>query len=179
MFFQVLLAIILAKYKGYRVTKALKRAPFYPFYVMEIIYVIFQVSIFLNCYYFVPYASILKSTTMYVLLIPIFVYKLYLPAIAGSGFIAVGTIMNKLVINANGGKMPVYPTLSKYTGYFTEEMIKHSSLHSLGGPDTKLKLLSDYIDVGYSVLSIGDLFIHMFIFIVFFYGIKAVTNTSN
>ncbi|MDD2361827.1 MAG: DUF5317 family protein [Oscillospiraceae bacterium] len=178
MVFQVLFAVALAKYKGYNAAKALKKAPFYPFYVMEIIYIIFQITIFLKCYTFVPYASIFKSVTLYSLLIPIFVYKLYLPAIAGSGLIAVGSILNKLVIHANGGKMPVYPTLSKYTGYVTEEMIKHSSLHSLGGPDTKLKLLSDYIDVGYSILSIGDLFIHLFIFIVFFYGIKAVNKPN-
>ncbi len=179
MIFQVLMAVIVAKIRKLEVLKALIKPVFYPFYIVELVYIFFQINVFLGNYQFVSYASILKTATLYSLLIPIFVYKLYLPALAGSGFIFVGSILNEMVKHANGGKMPVYPTLSRLTGYFKEGMLDNSSLHIIGTPDSHYKFLSDYIDVGYSILSIGDLFVHSFVFIVFYYGIKAVTRMLN
>jgi hypothetical protein len=178
MLFQVLLAIIVAKLKGYRIWKALVKPAFYPFYIVEITHIIFQVNIFLQNYSVISYAPYLKTASLYTLLLPIFVYKLYLPALAGSGFIITGTVLNEIVKHANGGKMPVYPTLSRLTGYYRDGMLENSPLHVLINSETKLKILSDYIDVGYSILSIGDLFIHFFVCIVFFYGIKAISKKS-
>ena len=91
--------------------------------------------------------------------------------------IITGTVLNEIVKHANGGKMPVYPTL-RLTGYYRDGMLENSPLHVLINSETKLKILSDYIDVGYSILSIGDLFIHFFVCIVFFYGIKAISKKS-
>lgn len=172
MIFQVFFAGIAAKMKGYHVCKALAKPVFYPFYAVELVYIIFQINLFLGDYSFISYASALKTASLYTLLIPIFIYKLYVPALAGSGFIITGTALNELVKHFNGGKMPVYPTLSRVTGYFSNAALQNSPLHMLGGSDTKLKFLSDYIDVGYSVLSIGDLLVHMFVLIIFYYGIK-------
>ena len=90
-----------------------------------------------------------------------------------------GSILNELVKHANGGKMPVFPTLSRLTGYFNEEAIASSSLHVLGNSETKLKFLCDYIDIGYSILSIGDLLIHFFTFIIFFFVMKTVTKQND
>ena len=177
MIFQVLLAVILGKHKKYHVGKALTRVSFYPFYLVEIIYIAMQICVFFKNYDCIRYAPVLKSAILYTLLIPIFVYKLYIPALAGSGLIVVGTVLNKIVISANGGKMPVYPTLSKLTGYFSEEMLKNSPIHTLGGSATRFKILSDYIDIGYSVLSIGDLLIHFFAFIVFYYTMKSIARS--
>lgn len=178
MIFQVLFAGIIAKIKGYRVCKALASPAFYPFYAVELIYLIFQIALFLGNYTFLSYASVLKTASLYALLIPILLYKLYVPALAGSGFIITGTVLNELVKHFNGGKMPVYPTLSRVTGYFSDAALQHSPLHMLGDSHTKLKILSDYIDVGYSVLSIGDLFVHMFTLIIFYYGIKTLSQKS-
>ena len=71
--------------------------------------------------------------------------------------------------------MPVYPTLSYLTGYVTPESFGSiDSLHILGNAETKLKVLTDYIDYGYSILSIGDVIIHLFVCFMLFYLIKAV-----
>lgn len=176
MIFQVFFAVIIGRIKGYHVWKALANPAFYPFYVVELIYIVFQANVLLGNYSFISYASVLKTASLYVLLIPIFVHKLYVPALVGSGFIVTGTVLNEIVKYVNSGKMPVYPTLSRVTGYFSDAALRNSSLHTLGGPDTKLTFLSDYIDVGYSVLSIGDLFVHMFTLIIFYYGIKTISQ---
>lgn len=175
MFFQVLLAIIVGKLKKYRVGQALLNKYFLPFYIAELIYIIYQINIFCGNYFFIPYGPYLKNATLVTLLIPIYIYKLYLPAFAGSGCIVAGSLLNKLVIFANDGKMPVYASVSRLTGYFSEAAFaKVDSTHVIGSANTKLKILSDFIDLGYCVISIGDILIHLFVFIIFYYSIKAV-----
>ncbi|GAA0727765.1 hypothetical protein GCM10008905_25750 [Clostridium malenominatum] len=69
--------------------------------------------------------------------------------------------------------MPVFPTLSYLTGYATPDAFsKVDDIHVLGNSSTKLKFLTDIIDVGYSILSIGDIFIRVFVFIIIFNTIK-------
>ena len=71
--------------------------------------------------------------------------------------------------------MPVYPTLSYLTGYIRPELFSlPGSLHVLGGEGTKLAFLSDYIDYGYCILSVGDVFIHLYACIMLYALIKAV-----
>ena len=48
------------------------------------------------------------------------------------------------------------------------------ALHVLGNAETKVKFLTDYIDYGYSILSVGDVFIHLFFCIMLYSLIKAV-----
>jgi hypothetical protein len=50
------------------------------------------------------------------------------------------------------------------------------NLHVLGGEATKLKYLTDYLDVGYSILSPGDVLIHLFFCIMLYSLIKAVND---
>jgi len=111
---------------------------------------------------------------MLLYIIPILRRKLFKPGVIGSCFILTGTFLNKIAIAANGGKMPIYPTFSKITGYYNPEMFSsHAGIHILGTSSTHLKILCDYIDVGYSILSIGDLFIRAFTAIILFYTIKS------
>ena len=177
MILQVVFAVIAGKLKGYRVGHALTRKSFIPFYIIELVHIFFQLNAIFGNYAFVRYAPILKSASLYSLLIPVSVYKLYIPALAGSGFIVLGSILNELVKHANGGKCR-FPHLSRLTGYFNEERLP-SSLHVLGNSETKLKFLCDYIDIGYSILSIGDLLIHFFTFIIFFFVMKTVTKQND
>lgn len=173
MIFQVLLAVLVARLKGYPVGKTLAHYAFYPFYAVELLYILFQVNIFLSNFSFIAFAPYLKSASLYALLLPIFLFKLYKPALAGSGCIVAGTLLNNWVISANGGRMPVYPTLSYLTGYFSKAALENDTRHVLGSSATKLKILTDYIDVGFSVLSIGDVLIHVFVFIIFFFSMKS------
>jgi hypothetical protein len=89
-------------------------------------------------------------------------------------------MLNKFVIRANNGKMPVFPTLSYFTGYAKpDSFIKVNDIHVLGDSSTKFKFLTDIIDVGYSIMSIGDIFIRFFVFIIIFNTIKYIDTIKN
>lgn len=169
----ILIAIIIAKVKGYKLKPMLKCWPLYPIVIFELLYIILQIDMFAGTYNFVGIAPVYKTIYMYLFLIPIFIYGLYMQGLIGSIFIFIGTLLNKIVIYANGGKMPVYPKISYYTGYIKTDILSTiSDLHVIGNSETKLKFLSDIIDVGYSVLSIGDVFIRIFVGIIIFQTIK-------
>jgi hypothetical protein len=69
--------------------------------------------------------------------------------------------------------MPAFPTLSYLTGYVKQDVFtKVNDIHALGSSATKLKFLTDVIDIGYSIMSIGDVFIRVFAFIIIFSAIK-------
>lgn len=177
MFIYMLLAALFAKIKGYRIKPILRDCSLYPLVVAEIIYIILQVNIFLGNYSYIQYASIFKTLYLYTLIIPILVHKLYKPGIYGSVLTIVGSMLNKFVMSQNGGKMPVFASLSKITGYFDEIAINTvDKIHVIGNEATKYKFLTDFIDVGYSVLSIGDVLIHSFIFIIVYNVIKEVNK---
>ncbi|MDF2588688.1 MAG: hypothetical protein K0S41_2529 [Anaerocolumna sp.] len=178
MFFFILFALLCAKLKGYRIKPILKAYSLYPFVVIQVLYLFLQVNVFLGNYNYIKYASIFKSVYLYTLILPLFVYKLYKSSLYGSAFIIIGTILNRFVMHQNGGKMPVFASLSKFTGYYNESAILTlDNIHIIGDDTTKYKFLTDFIDVGYSVLSIGDLFIHSFAFIVIYNVIKAINNS--
>jgi hypothetical protein len=108
------------------------------------------------------------------------VYKLYKPGFYGSACIIIGTILNKFVMSQNGGKMPVFASLSKLTGYYDESVFQTiDNVHIVGGETTKYKFLTDFIDIGFSVLSIGDVLIHAFAFIVIYSVIREIMKRQN
>ena len=161
----VLLALLLAKCRGYRIAPFWKSVWFYPVFAVDLFSVFLQVQIFLHNDAFLPVAGVLKNGYM----------VLYKPGMIGAGCIVAGTVMNKIVMAANGGKMPAFPTLSLRTGYFDPALLEApGSIHCLGTEATRLKFLTDYIDIGYSVLSIGDLFIRAFVVLIVFYAVKAM-----
>lgn len=180
--------MIVAKIKKLKLSVLLKAYALFPFFCVEIVYWCFQISIFTGSYSTLAYSNYVKNAFLFLLIIPIIFYQLYKPALIGSGFIMVGTGLNELVIRANGGQMPVFPTLSRHIGYVNESIIGSGSdtLHSMGAQETKFKFLTDYIDIGFSILSVGDLFIRSFVFIIIFYTIKhlnekyfSVSNVKN
>jgi hypothetical protein len=171
----VISAIILAKCKHYKIRYLFFTWSFYPILLSQCILIFFQISIFDGKYYFIQFASIIKTAIILSFIFPLFVFKLYKPALIGSGFIFFGTFLNKFIITQNNGKMPVFPSLSYLTGYAKPNMFGSvDAIHVLGNEAVKYKILTDYIDLGYSILSPGDVFIHLFIFIMLYYTIKAV-----
>ena len=174
----ILLALLFAKIKKLKLSVLLKAYALFPFFCVEIVYWCFQISIFSGNYATIAYSNYVKSAFLYLMLIPIIMYRLYKPALVGSLFILTGTGLNKLVIHANGGYMPVYPTVSKWIGYVNEGVVGKGSdtLHCMGTQATRLKFLTDYIDIGFSVLSVGDLFIRSFVFIILYFTIKALNE---
>ncbi len=175
MILNLLLAIILAKVKGYRIISLRKAYSLYPFAIIELFYLFLQINVLLRNYTFIPYTAIINSIYLYTLLLPMLAYRLYKPGIMGSVLIVIGTSLNQFVMSQNGGKMPVYATLTKITGYYDASAIQVADrIHIIGDANTKYKFLTDFIDVGFSVLSIGDILIHCFITIIIYYVIKEI-----
>ena len=175
----ILLALIFAKIKGYKVRPLFKTWAIYPLLAFVIMYLILEVMLFQGNYTFIKYASTFHYLYLLTFLILIIKYKLNISAIIGSIFIFIGSALNNIVIAANNGKMPVFPTLSYLTGYAKpDSFMKVNDIHILGSGVTKLKFLTDIIDVGYSVMSIGDVCIRVFAFIIIFNTIKAINKTK-
>ncbi len=175
----VLLALIIAKLKRYKLKPLLKDWAIYPPLIFTLFYLILQGTIFLGFYGFIKYASLLETLYILTFLPLIFKYELYKSALLGSICIFVGTALNKLAMAANGGKMPVFPTLSYVTGYAKQDSFeKANDIHILGSSSTKVKFLTDYLDLGYSILSIGDVFIRIFTFIIIYDSIKYINKVK-
>lgn len=175
----ILLAMLAAKIKGYNLKPLFKDWAVYPIAFFTLFYVFLQISIFCGYYNFIKYASLFETLYIFTFIPLIFKYELYKSALAGSSCIFAGTALNKSAIAANGGRMPVFPTFSYITGYAKpESFLKVNDIHILGSNVTKLKFLTDYIDLGYSILSIGDVFIRLFTFIMIFSSIKYINKVK-
>ncbi|MPQ45164.1 DUF5317 family protein [Clostridium tarantellae] len=176
----ILLVLLVAKLKKFKLKPLLKEWSLYPLFILELTYLFFQLCIWNNIYIFVNLSGIYKYLYMISLLIPMFKYKLYIQGIIGSNFIFLGTALNKIAIAFNDGKMPVFPTLSYITNYVKSDSFqKVNDIHILGCENTKVKFLTDIIDTGYSVMSIGDILIRAYVFIIIYATIKNIQNKNN
>ncbi len=180
MFLFIFFALLCVKIKGYRIIPILKAYPLYPFILAEVLYLFMQANVLWGNYDYIKYASVFKNVYLLTLIIPMIFYKLYKPGFYGSACIIIGTILNKFVMSQNGGKMPVFASLSKLTGYYDESVFQTiDKVHIVGTEATNFKFLADIIDIGYSVLSIGDLFIHSLAYIVIYYVIREIIKRQN
>lgn len=172
-------ALLLAKWKHLRISKLFTSWVFYPVLFLEGVLLFFQINAFAGNYSYVQYAPLFHQIYTLSYLIPILTLKLWRPALIGSLSIVTGTLLNNFVIAQNGGKMPVFPTLSYLTGYVrTDTFSRVQDIHILGNSSTAWNFLSDWIDVGYSILSPGDVFIHFFSFLILYETIKVLNLRS-
>ncbi|MFW2487386.1 DUF5317 family protein [Clostridium chromiireducens] len=176
----ILLAFLVAKINGYEISQLFKSWTIYPLLIFQIIYLIEQVIIFSGNYEFVGFIRNLEPIYLCLHLLLVFKYEIYTSSIIGAGFVLLGGFLNEITMKANGGFMPAYPTLSYLTGYVKPETFSLvNDIHILGDSQAKLKILTDYIDLGYSILSIGDVFIRMFVFIIIYFSIKKINNLTS
>lgn len=175
----IVIAMLIAKIKGYKLKQLFETWEIYPILVIVILYTILNIGVFFENYDFVKYSSLLESIYICSFLGLIFKHKLYFSAIVGSGAIFVGTLLNKIAIAVNDGKMPVFPTFSYITGYVKPNAFKVvDDLHVLGNEACKLIILTDIVDLGYSILSIGDVLIRIFTFIIILNSIKCINEVN-
>lgn len=175
----ILIACFVAKLKGYNIKPIFKSWTIYPIIAMEIINCIVQVMIFSGNYSAVSYLAMSKSFYLAIYLCLVYKYELYSSALIGSAFMISGGLLNDLAIKANNGFMPVYPTLSYLTGYANKEIFSIvKDIHILGNAETNLKILTDFIDLGYSVLSVGDVLIRVFVFLIIYNSIKKANTLT-
>lgn len=172
----ILVPLALAYAKGYRIRPLLRVVDLYPFFLVCAVHGFFVVNAWLGNHAFVKFATLLQHCMTLTLLLPVVRRRIVTPTLIGAGCTVVGTLMNKLVIAANGGKMPVYPTLSKWIGYYKEGQLDGSidELHVLLDGASRLPFLADYVDLGLCILSPGDVLIHAFASIVIYFTAKAV-----
>lgn len=166
----IIVACALAKRKGYRVSLIWKEWSLYPLYMTEAVFWVMQIAAWTENYMFIPYAEWIQTAFTLVLLFPILKFKLYGSACIGCGLVTIGSVLNRVVMNANGGQMPVYPTLSRWTIYFRDGAMETANdvFHCVMTSETKLNWLADWVDCGFSILSVGDVLIHSFVLIVIY-----------
>lgn len=172
----ILGGFLLAKLRGYKLLPALKEPLLFPLYLLEALYIFIQFSFIIGNHSLLNYANLLQIGFIAVLILPIIKYAINLPAILSTISVIIGSRLNALVMDANGGLMPVFPTLSKLTQYYNTDSITtiNDGKHILGSSETKLAFLADYIDIGWSILSPGDVLIHGFVTVIVFYTIKNI-----
>lgn len=173
----ILLALILAKLRGYKIKPLFKDWPIYLVLIFVLLYIVLEIALFSGNYSLVKFASIYEKIYLSAFLAMVLKYNLYKSAIVGSVFVLVGGALNNIAIAANNGKMPAFPTLSFITGYVSPDAFsKVNDIHVLGSSMVKYKFLTDIIDLGYSILSIGDVFIRLFAFIIIYYAVKSCSD---
>ncbi len=172
----ILIPLVIARIKGYQIWSVFRVVDLYPFFIACFVHGFFVVSAWLGNHSFVQYAAALQYVLILSLIVPIIRRQIFTPTMVGVGLTLVGTVMNRIVISANDGKMPVYPTVSKWIGYYKDGQLDGSidELHVLADGSSRLMFLADYIDFGVCVLSPGDVLIHAFASIVIYYTIKQV-----
>ncbi|MCE5220316.1 MAG: DUF5317 domain-containing protein [Clostridium sp.] len=173
----ILFAFLCAKIKGYKIKPLFKSWTIYPLIGFEIITLIGQTATFFGNYEFIEVVGNLTTIYLITYLLLVLKYELYISSIIGSFFVLLGGILNDIAIKANGGFMPVYQSLSYLTGrVMLKNFQRVNDIHILGDAQTKLKILTDFIDLGYTILSIGDIFIRVFVFIIIYNSIKRINN---
>ena len=170
----VLLALIFARIRGTEINKILKHWEFYPVFICALTYIFLQIGMFEGDYSLLVFANIYKALYSLAIFFLIYRFKIYKQGFIGIGLMFVGMALNKLVMYFNDWKMPVFPTLSLKTGYVDIERLNTiDGWHVVGDSATRLKVLSDIFDTGYCVMSLGDVLVRAFLFIVLYYSFKS------
>lgn len=172
---------------SYLIKPILKRWSIYPIIFMELLYVYLQSTIIRHNYYFVKYQHLFKSMLLISFIILgldiLFRYGQYKQFIIATCSLLSGFILNNIVMYFNDNKMPIFPSISFSTGYTNYDMIINTSeygdFHILGSHNTNLIFLTDFLDFGVSIWSVGDFLIRVFVFIIIYYSIKQVNINNN
>lgn len=141
-----------------------------------IFYMYMQFRIFNNHYELLRYSDIIKYGTIGCYFIMAYKNKIY-QSIGVAGIImTIGLILNWIVIQENGGYMPIYPTWTLESGYTDLNVVGvNGDYHILGtgNPNIKLWWLADIWDIGYCIMSNGDVLIRIGMGILLFFSIKS------
>ena len=179
MLLEIIVVCLFARWRGYKLSRIFSAAAVYPVLLVQAVAIAAEFSLFFRVdwfYFLLPY---LEGASILSFLPAILIYRLYPAAMGGSACVLAGTALNRFVISQNGGKMPVFPSLSYLTGYVTPDMLDSlDTLHTLGDAGAKYRFLSEVIDYGYCILSVGDLLIHFFFCLLFYALIREVCRDA-
>lgn len=173
----ILLGFIVAKCKKLKLLPIFKHWSIYPVMFMALIYIYLEYTIWQGDYSLIRYSNVFKTVYLSCFLVLAVHYDRMKVFFQGMAFVWLGTALNMIAIRANGGKMPVYPTLTYFTGYVKPDTFINTSnygdFHILGDAYTKLIPFCDIWDTGFMVFSIGDLFSRTLVFLIIYHSIKA------
>ena len=180
----LIITFLIVKYQKLKIKPFLKSWNAKVIGILLFLYIGLTTLNFLGYYDLIQYRDIYQLLVFFGFWILVYVNVLPLKRIC-SGILClfVGSGLNQLAINFNNGKMPIFPTNSIATKYITQEMLvdmtKFSPIHTIGNyTTTKLIPLCDIFDLGFTVFSIGDLFIYMFFVIILMGVIKKLNKES-
>jgi len=177
----IILALILAKFKKLKIKKLFTIWEFYVILAFELVYIIIQINLFQENFFLLQYLATFNAVYLCAYLLLIYRFRIFKSALVGAGSLFLGSILNQIAMTANDGRMPVFPTLSYLTGYVSgnHSMTTLDSIHKLGGQSVNYFFLTDIIDLGYSVISIGDVFIRFFVFIIIYHSVKCLNKDND
>jgi len=176
------------KYKQYSIKQIFKHWSVYPPLLFVLFYLYLEYTIFIKWYYFLQYQNIIKIVTLLSYLPLVIKYHLYendnpkyikneylsvatSPMVIAGFFLWLGSELNKLAMYFNNNKMPTYPNISYWTGYINNSGFI-DGIHTIGTSHSSLILICNIFDLGYGVLSFGDLLVRLYVFIILYYSIK-------
>lgn len=164
---------------------------YFPLFMLGI-YIIAEVMIFNNNYWITQYGTQIKQLTLFSYLGLVLKYRLYdsmdinqknelirfvkSPFVIAIICLLIGYSINYVAIVSNGGHMPVYASYTYFTGYTDVSSFTKDSFYVLGDSTSKAIWACDCIDIFYSNLSIGDVFVRCFTGILIYFSIKRINK---
>jgi len=178
----ILLSFVVAKYKSFRIFPIFKHWAIYPILLWAMIYIYLEWAIWHSDYSLIIYANVFKAVYLSWFLILSIKYNQLKIYLKGMCFVFTGYILNYIAIRANNGKMPVFISNSWWTGYAKPDMftkaLEYGDFHVMGDMYTKVIPLCDTIDLGYCCVSIGDILVRLFVFLVIYNSIKYLNQNN-
>jgi len=177
----VILAFIVAKCKKYKLLPIFRQWCIYPIMICVSIYIYLEFIIWHEDYSLIKYSVYFKAVYLGFFIILSLKNNQIRTLVYGLPLVWLGYGLNIIAINANGGKMPVFPSLTIFTGYIKPNTFinttTYGDFHVMGGYYTKMIPLCDIWDIGgFCIVSIGDILIRLFVFLVIYNSIKYINK---
>ena len=181
-------------YKQYSVGQLFKHWSIYPSIISVIFYLYLEYTMFIENHYFLQYSYIIKTVTLLSYFPLIYIYNLHendnskykddniLKYLTSPMFIAtlcifIGSGLNRIALFYNNNQMPTYPSITFWTGYIKPDGFI-DGVHTLGNAYSNMVLLCNTWDLGFTVLSPGDIIIRFFPYIILYYSIEISSKKS-
>lgn len=158
----IVIALLVVKYQRLKLKPFIQSWNMYALCGLLLLYIGLTISTFLGFHELIQYRNWFQCIVVSVFAFMAGFNNLSWKRIITSlGLLLSGGFLNRIAINLNNGKMPVFPSLSISTGYISHDMLldmtKFSPVHTIGNYfTTKAIPLCDIFDLGFTVFSVGD-----------------------
>ena len=195
----VIFALVFARWKGYKwheIFNLFKHWSIYPIVATCLFHIYIIYLMIQGQYWFIAYGNYIKTSSILFYIILAWKYDLFdvsvfskfksdkfpllttitSPVTIGVICIAIGSVLNKIAVDFNNFKMPVFSSVSFSTGYskinMFDKMLQYKDYHVFGNHDTNVIFLTDIYDCFFTVMSLGDIITRIFVVLIIYYSIK-------